>query len=66
MAALQAGVATEDAGAAPGEDDDLPRDAQDALLEQLGLVQGQVTGSGLSVSVSCIMVLQRLACVCSW
>eukprot|EP00891_Asterochloris_glomerata_P000994 jgi/Astpho2/994/Aster-x0036 len=66
VAALQAGVATEDAGAAPGEDDDLPRDAQDALLEQLGLVQGQVTGSGLSVSVSCIMVLQRLACVCSW
>ena len=45
VAALQAGVATEDAGAAPGEDDDQPQDVQDALLEQLGRAQGQVTCS---------------------
>ena len=46
VAALQAGVATEDACAAPREDDDPPRDAQDALLEQLGRAQGQVTCRG--------------------
>ena len=62
VAALQAGVATEDAGAAPGEDDDPPRDAQDALLEQLGRAQGQVTCSGPSTSVC----LNHGAAVSTW
>ena len=65
VAALQAGVATEDAAAAPGEDDDLPQDAQDAFLEQLGRAQGQVTGSGPFMSMCCTVVLQHLACICS-